>query len=100
MSHTEGKLTTPPSGWNAHSEKGQLVFTCWNSPFAPPVDIANARRLVTCWNEHDDLVKERDELLTALRAVGRDCATTMYRLSNETETNVSAILAKYPKETS
>jgi hypothetical protein len=47
------------------------------------------RRIVTCWNEHDDLVKERDELVAALRR---------YRKSDwGSELDVDAILAKYPE---
>jgi hypothetical protein len=56
--------------------------------------VANARRLVTCWNEHDGLVKERDELVRALRK-----ALCVGKLKERIDArcDAEAILAKYPE---
>jgi hypothetical protein len=66
-----------------------------------------------CWNEHDDLVKERDELVAALRRhykadlllynIRSDCEKEDYEAAlnehDESHSAISAILSKY-KETS
>ncbi|MDY0096407.1 MAG: hypothetical protein RBT80_27235 [Candidatus Vecturithrix sp.] len=54
MSHTAGKLTI--NGKWIRSESGHEVAYFG----LPDMDEADARRLVACWNEHDDLVAERD----------------------------------------
>jgi hypothetical protein len=58
---------------------------------AQKVSIADARRLVTCWNEHDDLVKERDELVVALR----DLFLNGYSATRIEK--VGDLLSKYPE---
>lgn len=84
MSHTKGKLEI--RGFYAVNELGRAVFDCGPAPMEDEEIKANARRLVACWNvcngiptkwieggaativEHAvDLVKERNELLAALR---------------------------------
>ena len=66
MEHTEGKLqiTAYEDGWlGGETLDGQLIFKLALD------NEANALRLVKCWNSHDDLVKQRDDLLEACRYI-------------------------------
>jgi hypothetical protein len=61
MSHTEGKLRT---------DRGllfdELGMTIGSTLLFSKTGEADAQRLVTCWNEHDDLVKELRDLVELL----------------------------------
>src|SRR6185437_11363842 len=70
--HTEGKLLLSGatvyelmrSGWRNGEEQftNKFSFRVYADKDAGVSEEEIARRLVTCWNEHDDLVKERDAL--------------------------------------
>jgi hypothetical protein len=75
MKHTEGKLLVLDCrevGEDCISiSNGRVVIARIKNEVTgkqiDDEDLANAQRLVACWNEHDDLVKERDELVSMLR---------------------------------
>lgn len=98
MSHYGGKLKVHPE-WAGVTEEGKQVFSCWFSTFGVPTDMANARRLVQCWNEHDDLEKERDELVKALRFIDDKLKANYLPIFCEKEimTKLKESLAKYPE---
>ena len=49
----------------------RLIADCSNRP--PDEARANARRLALCWNSHDKLIKQRDELKEALQSIYGMC---------------------------
>jgi hypothetical protein len=68
MSHTEGKIYIDPTfPCFLHDEEGFHFADLHAANNSPEVNEANALRMERCWNEHDDLVKERDELVRVLR---------------------------------
>jgi transcriptional regulator GlxA family with amidase domain len=110
MDHTEGKLEY------AHRQRADGMY--WTELFdAKGVTVAsaawypiktetgtttnreaNARRLVACWNEHDDLVKERDKLVKALRDMrGAWNQSRSFNAMDAMFAQVDSILAKYPE---
>lgn len=95
MKHTEGKLRAKDKVLISESGDGIAVAE-YSINISDKTDLANAQRLVTCWNEHDDLVKERDELVAVIRRVCRldgKCVYDRFEISQIIET----ILAKYPE---
>jgi hypothetical protein len=110
MSHTEGKLYAP--GEYGATLNGVAVFRADMPSMKGSRAEANAQRLVKCWNEHDDLVrdntrlyeslnsemrarleaeKERDELVKALR----DLFLNGYSATRIEK--VGDLLSKYPE---
>lgn len=79
MEYTKGRLKILDGTILVIGDEGQTIATLFwvdmptKLQIGPLEAIANAGRLCLCWNEHDDLVKQRDGLLEACKAVAR-CA--------------------------
>jgi hypothetical protein len=65
MKHTAGRLSLDRYG-NIKTEDADDFRINGATLSSKDVAMENTKRLVTCWNEHDDLVKERDELVALL----------------------------------
>jgi hypothetical protein len=91
--HTEGKLNT--QGVHIFDEDNHQVCTVIGDFSDYEKTKSTSLRLVACWNEHDDLVKERDELVKALRALYKDILDEFSYYPDPL--GIESILAKYPQ---
>ncbi len=81
MEHTKGKLEVK----GIADKRGQCDrYVLGTNKMALVMKIvsntqANAHRLVLCWNEHDKLIQQRDDLLEALEGLIKDLEATKIR---------------------
>lgn len=64
--HTQGELHR--NGPTISGADGGMVATCFTYVRPAQEVEANAARLVLCWNEHDKVVAQRDELVEAAKS--------------------------------
>lgn len=68
MSHTQGKLRVGSCHRLYTKDGRELAVVTKADPKLRSACDANASRLAHCWNQHDELVAQRDALMDACRA--------------------------------
>lgn len=98
MSHTSGKIVVIDSLRTYRTINGvtykEIGIVLSNDERLLEKEVVSTnQRLVACWNEHDDLVKERDELVGILRRTVKYANRKPFNLTKE----IDAVLTKYPE---
>ena len=79
VGHTPGEVTAFESGssWFIKSANSRLIAGCYSpdhSPLWAREQEANAKHLETCWNLHDSLLADRDEVRNKLSGIANAIA--------------------------